>query len=191
VKQPRATPLAEAIVKEPGRILDESEGSRTAAPCKQDEPPGGTSTRSGRVLVIDDEPMLADIIAQALSDAHDVEVVTGGREAIDRVLSGRDYDVILCDVSMPGMHGLAVHAEIVRIQPDYASRFVFMSGGVSDGLLMERLAALPNLLVQKPFECRRIQRIVDDRVHGHNRRARSEGAQSGPVGQARASARSK
>lgn len=141
------------------RGLDEGEGHRTGGASAAWPPPS-----SGRVLVIDDDPMLARVIAELLLDAHEVEVATGGKEAIDRILSGGRYDVIFCDVSMPGIHGLDVHAEVARARPDQAARFVFMSGGVSDPVLRSRLEALPNLLVEKPCAGHRIQEIVTERV---------------------------
>lgn len=137
--------------------------------------PSAPEIRSGRVLVIDDEPMLARIIAELLSDTYDVEVATHGKEAIDRILAGGRYDVIFCDVSMPGIHGLDVHAAVARARPEQAARFVFMSGGVSDPVLWHRLEALPNLLVEKPCACHRLREIVTERCVG----ARPSGLISG------------
>ena len=140
-------------MKEPDLAVDDTEGNRRGNSFS-------VPRKAGRVLVVDDEPVLLDVLVQLLSDAHTVEAATGGKEAVDRILSGGEYDVILCDLSMPDMHGLEVHAEVARARPDQAARFVFMSGGVSDDVVQQRLAALPNLLIEKPFDCRGIERIV-------------------------------
>jgi PleD family two-component response regulator len=62
-----------------------------------------------KILVIDDQPTLAKAIRRMLGD-HDVTVVAGGREALDKIEAGERYDVILSDVMMPEISGMDLHA---------------------------------------------------------------------------------
>jgi CheY-like chemotaxis protein len=58
-----------------------------------------------RVLVIDDEPMVRQILVDLLRSHHDVEMAESGEAAL--ALIARDsFDVILCDVMMPGVNGM-------------------------------------------------------------------------------------
>ena len=62
-------------------------------------------TRSGRVLVVDDEQMLCNAIERILGADHDVTTVTSAREALSRLGAGERFDLILCDLMMPEMTG--------------------------------------------------------------------------------------
>lgn len=82
-----------------------------------------------RVLVIDDDVLVARTLARQLSD-HSVEVVSSGREALTRLSSsGADFDLVLCDLMMPEVTGMDVYEQVERNLPHLAPRFVFISGG--------------------------------------------------------------
>src|SRR5689334_10347065 len=72
--------------------------------------PSVRPARSGRVLVVDDEPAVGRTIQRLLGDRHDVIVVTSGTQAVDMLTSGDDFDVILCDMSMPEVTGMDVYS---------------------------------------------------------------------------------
>jgi two-component system OmpR family response regulator len=61
-----------------------------------------------RILLVEDDAMLADAIARAfIQSAHAVDLVANGEEA-DRALLTTDYDVVLLDIGLPGLDGLQV-----------------------------------------------------------------------------------
>lgn len=65
-----------------------------------------------RILVVEDEPRMAKLIRQGLEeDTYAVDVVANGAEALDWVQSA-DYDVLLLDILLPGMDGLAVCRQV-------------------------------------------------------------------------------
>jgi CheY-like chemotaxis protein len=105
-----------------------------------------------RVLVVDDEPLLAAALVRMLSNDYDVESTIDPQEALARLASGQRYDAILCDVCMPVVTGVDFHDEVARHEPMLASRIVFITGGVTDAGLAERLGALPNAVLGKPLE---------------------------------------
>ena len=80
-----------------------------------------------QILVVDDEPIVTEIIAEVL-DAHDVVCVHRGELALD-ILRERPVHLVLCDLMMPGFSGMELRETIVSEQAEYASRFVFMTGG--------------------------------------------------------------
>jgi len=61
-----------------------------------------------RILIVDDEPKLGVVVAEALElDGHEAERVGGGRDALARLEPGR-FDVVVTDLRMPDVDGLAV-----------------------------------------------------------------------------------
>jgi len=77
------------------------------------------ATRDGRhrVLVVDDEPSIRDLLAKTLALAeYDVDTATDGASALDRLREMRGaYDLIIADLRMPGMDGLTLIREVKHI----------------------------------------------------------------------------
>ncbi|HEX7086517.1 MAG TPA: response regulator [Vicinamibacterales bacterium] len=70
-----------------------------------------------RVLIVDDEPSVRDVLSRTLSMAEYVVEATGdARSALDR-LRLADFDLLIADLRMPGMDGLALIREARRLQP--------------------------------------------------------------------------
>jgi PAS domain S-box-containing protein len=113
-----------------------------------------------RVLVIDDEPALASMIRRVLSKECDVDVTIDAREGLSRLIDGGDYDVVLCDLMMPDMTGMDLHAEIARRRPGVERKFVFMTGGAFTPRASEFLAKVKNRRLEKPFETAVLKAIV-------------------------------
>src|SRR5207248_4735832 len=84
--------------------------------------PGGRpmNARRGRILVVDDEPMVGSSIRRLLGRDHDVVVVQSGKEAVAKIAAGERYDVVLCDLLMPEMTGMDVYADFKSRDPDLA-----------------------------------------------------------------------
>src|SRR5207248_4697850 len=90
-------------------------GARPAAP-----PPARPATGSARprVLVVDDEASIRDLLAKTLALAeYDVDVAPDGRSALERMRL-YPYDLLIADLKMPGMDGLAVIREAKRYKTD-------------------------------------------------------------------------
>ena len=77
--------------------------------------------RRGAVLIVDDEPAVGVILGRVLRD-HDVRLLTRAREAVDLIVVGKHFDVIISDLMMPDMSGIELYNELVRRQPDAAQR---------------------------------------------------------------------
>ena len=75
-----------------------------------------TST-DGRILVVDDDRAMCDLLAESLSRRHfSVRAVQTPRQALE-CLKGHDYDALLTDLNMPGLNGIAMCQEALAIQP--------------------------------------------------------------------------
>jgi CheY-like chemotaxis protein len=70
-----------------------------------------------KILIVDDEPQVAEILAKSLGrEGHQATIATSGEQALSLV-SAHDPDALFLDVSMPGMNGLDVLAEVRRRRP--------------------------------------------------------------------------
>ncbi|HEY7737265.1 MAG TPA: ATP-binding protein [Candidatus Limnocylindrales bacterium] len=105
-----------------------------------------------RVLVLDDEPSIRRFLAKALEAAgHDPLLAADGSEALG-IVADVAVDVFLCDHRMAGLSGTEVYEAAVRIRPDLARRFVFMSGDVLNPELLSFATARRIGLLAKPFD---------------------------------------
>ncbi len=120
--------------------------------------------RRGRILVVDDEPRMGKALQRLLAPAHDVAVAQSAREALALVAEGSRFDVVLCDLMMPGMSGMDLHAELARTAPELAARMVFMTGGAYTASAQRFLDAVPNRRLEKPFKPEALEALIDEMV---------------------------
>jgi CheY-like chemotaxis protein len=93
---------------------------------------------------------------------HRVTAVTSGPAALAHLQAGARFDVILCDMTMPGMSGMALHERLLAMAPDQAARMVFLSGGALTPAARVFLERHP--VLEKPFELRALEAVVAARV---------------------------
>jgi signal transduction histidine kinase/CheY-like chemotaxis protein len=109
----------------------------------------------GRLLFIDDEKDLCELMPDALARFHDVVTATCARQALALLAAGERFDVILCDVRMPEMTGIDFYMRLETENPAQASRVVLMSGGFTHRP-GDPPIALPRRLFKKPFQIEQI-----------------------------------
>jgi PAS domain S-box-containing protein len=121
-----------------------------ATPSSLPPPPARTPAQRARVLVVEDEPTLARVLADELGAAHDVTVERSAMTALERLERER-FDAVLCDIRMPGMSGDALYAAVAERDSAQAARFIFMTG-VGFGAGIETfLATAGRPVLEKPF----------------------------------------
>ncbi len=108
--------------------------------------------RRGRLLLIDDEPLVTSALCRTLAPEHDVVALNSARQALARLRTGEHYDLILCDLMMPEMTGMELHATLTRDAPRLAERMVFLTGGAFTEASSAFLQATLLPWLEKPFE---------------------------------------
>jgi signal transduction histidine kinase/CheY-like chemotaxis protein len=83
---------------------------------------------SRQILVVDDEPEVADAIAEMLiMMGHRVDAVAEAKSAL-QLLDESPYEVVISDMRMPGVDGPTLYRQIIAGHPDLERRFVFLTG---------------------------------------------------------------
>src|SRR5262249_31504172 len=74
--------------------------------------------KKGTILIVDDEEVMRDVLGSLLEDeGYQIELAKNGEEGIDK-FQQRPFDLVLLDVSMPGMGGLRTLEELLKLDPE-------------------------------------------------------------------------
>jgi len=131
-------------------------------PAAASAPPPAPAPTPMRVLLIDDEPGLRNAATRYLEQVGiTVDPAGEGSAALELVARTR-YDVIICDVRMPGMNGTEFIAHLRRDHPDLLGRLILSTGDTfdPDTAALLRDVAVPTLV--KPFDFESLERLIRD-----------------------------
>ena len=118
-----------------------------AAPAAR--PATGTPTTRPRILVADDEASIRELLSKTLALAdYDVDVAQDGRTAIERLRTAQ-YDLLITDLKMPGVDGLAVIREARRYRADLP--VIIITGYSSEASAIEAIDLGVSGYLTKPF----------------------------------------
>jgi len=135
-----------------------------AAPAREEqrESPGVVEAPSPgkRVLIVEDEPRLAKVIQLILS-SYVTTTAASGREALERLRAGDRYDLILTDLTIGDIDGFAIFERIRAERPGLEQRVVFMSGDPGTPRAHAFFRAIPNPVIEKPFDPQRLLEVID------------------------------
>jgi PAS domain S-box-containing protein len=131
---------------------------RPATSTPASSPP--TASAHARILVIDDEPLVAEAIQSMLAAVHDVVTHTNPREALVRLVRGERFDLILCDLIMPEMSGMELYQRLLHQAPDAVDSIVLMTGGAATPQARQFLDRVPNPRIQKPFGQKALREMI-------------------------------
>ncbi len=146
----------------PGSTEEVSKAASTLSPPR----PNAAEAGRRRVLVIDDEPMMARAVQRLLDSEHDVVATSDPLAAVEQVRSGVRYDAVLCDLMMPSMSGMEVYEAIASVEPEQARRMVFMTGGAFTPAAVRFLETVENPHIEKPLEHAALRAILRRHLGG-------------------------
>ncbi len=133
---------------------------RVVLPAADGVSPAVDLRRRPRVLVLDDEPLVASAIERALLAEWDVQTLTRAATLAERLARGERYQVVLCDLSLPEEDGVAVHRMLSRLDPGLARRTAFLTGGVVPAAARAYCDAEGIERLEKPFEVLKLRALV-------------------------------
>lgn len=134
-------------VKQPGRVL-------------QQTPPMGTGAPK-RILLIDDDELVLDSYRRMLGESHDICLACGGKRALEILDGSHDFDLIICDLDMPGIDGIRIHQYLQRRAPELLERCVFCTSGIHTRRTRSFTEKCARCL-EKPISSNRMNELLSD-----------------------------
>lgn len=115
-----------------------------------------------RILIAEDEASVSAFVSRALSHAgHEVKAVPDGLAAV-AALAAQPFDLLLTDIVMPGMDGIALALKASRDYP--AMRILLMTGYAAERQRAHNLSALVHRVIEKPFTLEEICAAVAEEL---------------------------
>ncbi|MFV9507030.1 MAG: response regulator [Oscillochloridaceae bacterium umkhey_bin13] len=124
-------------------------------------PPATTDTKPVlKALVVDDEEPLVKLMARQLQDlGHEAVVATSGAAGL-AILEHERFDLVFCDVRMPGMSGFEFAQALRERDPNLADQLIFISGDTISPATRNALEQSGNLFLPKPFAIEQLEAII-------------------------------
>jgi len=116
--------------------------------------------RRARILVVDDEPVVARAMRRMLPE-HDVSIVLDARRALSSFEQTELFDVVVCDLMMPDISGADLYVQACARWPDLRSRFLFMTGGAVTPKAQELLEHSDMRCLHKPVQSEELLAMVE------------------------------
>lgn len=114
-----------------------------------------------RFLVIDDESEILNLVSEVLGNTGAKVVTLQDSTQLDAVLIHAPFDVVLCDLKMPGRDGLSVLRTLRERHPALAERFLLMTGNLADSdKAGDELKGVP--ILPKPFTLSRLREVLGE-----------------------------
>ncbi|HVL72940.1 MAG TPA: ATP-binding protein [Beijerinckiaceae bacterium] len=136
-------------------VAPEAHAPIVAAPA-----PAAAAGRAAAILVVDDEPEIAELIAEIVAPlAERVDLAANGLEALEAT-GARAYDLVISDLRMPGLDGPGLFRRLRAEPVPFAGRILFVTGDTLHHDLEQFLADTGAPVIEKPFEPAEIRHKV-------------------------------
>ena len=113
------------------------------------------------ILVLEDDDAFSEIFGSyLLSHGFSVVRVPSGARGLKKILA-IDFDVIICDMVMPGFPGDMFYLAVSRTKPHLLQRFIFMTGYQGDKKIDGFIRRIRGVVLSKPFQFRDMMERID------------------------------
>jgi len=120
--------------------------------------------RPTRILVVDDEPLIADMMVDMLTaEGYQVDTAANGRLALEKIKQ-QSYELILSDLLMPELDGFELYRELERCRPDLLRRMIFISVTTEQYRRFLEETGVP--ILPKPFELEDLRQLTERALSG-------------------------
>jgi DNA-binding response OmpR family regulator len=123
---------------------------------------GHSENGVSRILVVDDEEPVREFVSRALSLAspkYRVDTAEDGLHALE-VMAGERYDLLVTDIVMPGLDGIALALKVSKDYPDVT--ILLMTGYATEKQRAYGLQSLIHQVISKPFSLKEITATVKE-----------------------------
>jgi PAS domain S-box-containing protein len=117
------------------------------------------AAKRARILVVDDELAVANMLSRILGEEHDVETASGAEQALG-LMENQKFDVVFCDLLMPNVTGMDFFGEVAKRHPGRETQIAFMTGGAFTPRAAQFLCRVANPRIEKPFDLRAVRGVL-------------------------------
>lgn len=154
-----------------GFVLEfpQSETKDAPAPkpmASKSEPAKPNHLPSGRILILDDEPLLAEMLAEILELIGCSSTFCHSATEALKLLEKESFDLIISDFKMPGMNGQQFYEAVKQKKPEVAQRIMFMTADMKSDEMQAFLRATGNAHLEKPFTLNSVKQTVLEALAG-------------------------
>jgi CheY-like chemotaxis protein len=114
-----------------------------------------------RIAIIDDELAVCRAVTRLLSRVAEVTTYDNAGAALRAFAAGAAADVLLVDLSMPGIDGVTLVERLAAQRPELAERVIFMTGGACDERGASALESARNPALLKPFGATELHAAIE------------------------------
>jgi signal transduction histidine kinase/CheY-like chemotaxis protein len=164
---PGVRPEAPAGGVGPAPVPPELLGPRPTPPAPLRAPGAGRSV--GRVLIIEDEPLVARVLARALARSWLVTIANSADQALRLLEVEPPFDAVLCDLMMPRRTGMDLAHELASTRPEVRARMVFLTGGAATPEAQGFLERPDVRSLQKPVDMGELEAVLLDVTNAGSR----------------------
>ncbi len=132
------------------------------AQVEKDDPAGTpmATREEARILILDDEINIQDVLAKALRRrGYVVDTANNGADGL-LYLAKADYQLILCDIRMPGFNGLDFYKNIESMDPGLAKKIIFITGDTANKATQKFIEEHDVPYLTKPFELSDLLQVI-------------------------------
>ena len=122
-----------------------------------------------KILIVEDEPAVAEMIERALLALGKSCVVAHNTDEARNLLAEQQIDGVTLDLAMPGQNGLDWLEGIADSHPELARRTLVITGKWLEGDCAERVARCGAGMLAKPFTLAALHAAVDGQIEHHDR----------------------
>jgi CheY-like chemotaxis protein len=115
-----------------------------------------------RVLLIEDDPVQRAAIARLLASHYTVVATENAEDAVDIIMNGHQFEVVLCDLGLEGWSGVDLYRKLRRRRDRHAAVFVLFSGLDAADRYPAVAAELGGRLLRKPLQKDELLRALGD-----------------------------
>jgi len=139
------------LLQDPGAVTESGRDENTSA----------DPARPMRLLVVDDESILVDLLVEFLRTmGHKVDDARNGQKALE-LATANDYDAILTDLKMPGLDGQGLYERLCKVKPHMARRFIFSTGDLANPRTQTFFQTVGCPYLSKPFKLEAVLKLLD------------------------------
>ena len=122
--------------------------------------------RKARLLIVDDEPEVRNVLHDFLCETHHCTVAGCAEEALEFLGAGERFDLIITDITMPGMSGLELVPRALRLTPE--TTIIMISGTQTVESAVEALRVGAFDYIMKPFDLNHVEVAVRRALKHHD-----------------------